>query len=628
MGALQDLARRLGVVASYTDQTGRERATSDATARALLTAMGLDPSDHLGDDAACAATLAATMAADAARVLPRWLVVDLDLPLVLPALADAGWRLTPERGEAVPGQGALIGPLSLGIHALDSGGQRCWLLAAPASLPEPPRGWGVTLPLYGLATAEAGGIGDYDDLARAVRAAATAGAGFVGVNPIHAGFPTDPASFSPYAPSSRGRFSTLHIAAGAATPPGAPLIDYAAIVRAQGAALEAAYAAWRPEPAFQAWRQMQGPALERFALHQALSDAHGPYWPDWPAKLHDADGDAALDFADRHADRVKFHCWLQWTADRQLAAVRAAGDGMAQGLYLDLAVGVHPAGAETWGAPHLFARGVSLGSPPDGFSADGQKWGLAPLLPAALADEGFRPLADILAAQFRHARMLRIDHILGFERTFWVPDDGAPGGYVVMPREALLAVARIEAARVGGTVVGEDLGNIPDGLDIALHAAGLLGCRVAMFEWTGEDDARAAKPPSAYVRRVLTSFGTHDLPTWEGWRVGRDLKLRHDLGSMDDAAFSRAMRARKVEVAALEALAGGAAPGDIHRLLARTPSLLVAVQIEDALGLGDQPNLPGTVHEHPNWRRRLPVGPDGLAEVLAPVAGLMRDADR
>lgn len=630
--ALAALARAMGVVPVYRDQMGGDRVTPPATTRTLLAAMGLDA----GTEAACEAALDDIARRDDGRALPAWLVVEQDTPAAVPGLDGIDWDLSAETGETSSGRGPGIGALPLGIHRLEARGAVCWLLSAPPSLPEPPRAWGLTLPLYGLATDR--GVGTYGDLARAVAAAGSAGAAFAGANPIHAGFPGDPQAFSPYAPSSRRRFSTLHIDAGADPGPPGDLVDYAAVLPAQTAALETSFAAAGLGADFADWRASQGEALELFALHQALAEAHGPYWRDWPETLHDPMGADVRAFAADHAERVTFHAWAQFTAEAQLGKVREAGNGMALGLYLDLAVGTHPSGAETWAQPHLFAAGVSLGAPPDEFSAEGQKWGLAPLIPAALAAEGFRPLAEILRAQLRHARLLRIDHILGFERTFWVPEAGGPGAYVQMPRHALLAVARIEAARVGATIVGEDLGNIPDGLGAALDASGLLGCRVAIFEMTddatGGDDPKAApgtvtvKPPDDYDRRVLTSFSTHDLPTFEGWRRGLDIDWRHRLGSIDDDAARRIHARRATEAAAFTAAAGGTSVDDMHRHLARTASLLVAVQAEDFLGLAEQANLPGTVHEHPNWRRRLPVAPDDLANALADTARIMRAEGR
>lgn len=624
---LTELSERLGILPDYLDMDRQRQETRPETRAALLRAMGVEPDQ-------AAAQLDALKAEETARALPMWQVVEADSAPVLPGIEGVEWRLELEDGTRREGRGGDLGPLPLGIHRLWVMGQYGWLLAAPPRLPDPAPAWGVTLPLYGLRTPEAGGVGSYRDLGDAVEGLGRAGAAFVGVNPIHAGFSTDPGAFSPYAPSSRRRFSTLHIEAGADATPG-DLIDYDRALPAQRAALEALWQARPPEPAFEAWREVEGSALRRFALHQALADEFGPYWPDWPAEYRDPTHPEVASFAEKHPDRLAFHAWLQWLAEGQLAEVRerTRAAGMPFGLYLDLAVGTHPAGAETWAEPDNFARGVSLGAPPDAFSPDGQTWGLAPLQPRALAEQGFRPLAETLRAQLRYAGLLRIDHILGFERTFWVPtgeDAGTPGGYVRMPKEALLAVARIEAARAGATIIGEDLGNIPEGLYRDLEASGILGCRVTMFEQWWDPGAPRFKPAEAYDTHALTSFGTHDLPPYRAWREGRDIDWREKLGSVTGEA-AEAMRARRAEeTLALEAVVGGADIQSVHGFLARTPSRLVAVQIEDILGLDTQPNLPGTVHDHPNWRRRLPVaaGELGRSPALQQTAQQMKTAGR
>lgn len=637
--ALAALAAAAGIAPGYHDLTGAWRPVEAETVRVLLAALGL----AARDDAAAAETLAGIEAAKAARALPEWVVVTAGLPAALqPRSTDgdaahgaADWALALEDGAVVEGraEGTLaLPPLPLGIHRLERAGHPTWILAAPESLPPPPRAWGVTLPLYGLRTEAEGGFGDYRDLADAVAGLGGLGASFVGINPIHAGFPADPSNFSPYAPSSRQRLNIAHIhAAGAAGTP-APLIDYALDLPAKFAALHAAFAAL-PEgerARFAAWRAESGPALERFATHQALSETFGAYWPDWPEAYRRPSAPPVAAFAAAHPDRVAFHAWLQFAAETQLAAVRETAEaaGMAYGLYLDLAVGTHPGGAETWGEPESFVRGVSLGAPPDAFAPNGQSWGIAPLNPRRLARTGFRALAEALRAQFRFAKLLRIDHILGFDRAFWVPEDrGIPGAYVAMPRAAMLAVARIEAARAGATVIGEDLGNVPDGLRADLAASGILGCRVAMFERWGDfpPEYRAA---ADYDENALAAFGSHDLPTWAGWRLGRDLDWWQRIGHMDEAAAQDARTRRGGEIAALEATIGGAGADDLHAFLGTSRSRLVALQAEDMLGLEEQPNLPGTIYEHPNWRRRLPVRAADLGTDprIAATAALMRAA--
>ena len=635
-GALRQLAHLTGIFDDYWDQKGNRRATGAQTDRALLTAMGF----AVATDAEAETALADYLAEEAARTLPHWLILAPGTPHS-EALASPGGdiRLIREDGseEHLPaGSAVTLPPLPVGIHVLTVDGRETTLLVAPPQIPLPERNWGVTLPLYGLRSTAEGGLGDYSDLATAVDALAAAGASFVGINPVHAGFSADLNAYSPYSPSHRRRLSVNHIALGADRPrTSGPLIDYADILVAHQKAREEQFAAFEAaggDAGFDAWVAAEGASLERFATHQALSEVHGAYWLDWPEELHDAYGPATLAFRASHPREIRLHAWLQWMAERQLQAVseRAAAAGMRFGLYLDLAVGTHPYGAETWSDGPFFAKGVSLGAPPDAFSADGQCWALAPFSPRALIASHFRPLAETLRRQMRFAKLLRIDHVLGFERAFWVPTlEDAPGTYVVMPREAMLAVVRIEAARAGATVVGEDLGNVPDGLQEAMSRSGLLGCRLAMFEQRSHADFRSA---DEYTEAALASFGSHDVPTWAGWRAATDVTLRHEFGSLTDQDYVNGLDWRRLEVEGFDRVAGAAGddPDPMHRFLGEVHSRLVAVQIEDILGVREQENLPGTVDIYPNWRRRLPVGAAALSghPAVERAAQIMKEAGR
>lgn len=597
--ALSRLAAAKGILPQYTDTTGAERVTDADTARALLQAFGLD----VDNPASIATELAQIQALDAARTGPLWMVCNLNETTDFSWINEKSWRLITDGGSQIEGRGAAEIPhLPLGIHELWIDGKKTVLLCAPKRLQTPLRSWGVMVPLWGLRGPRHGGLGDFRDLAETARAMGRGGAGFLGLNPVHAGFVTDPAAISPYQPSHRRRLNILHVPCDVAASTGS-LINYAAENAARRRDLDAQFADFLGDKRFDQFCAEGGPPLRRFAEHQALSELYGPYWTNWPTALR-APGDAATQQAP--AERVAFHLWAQWQAELGLAEAQAVGldAGLRLGLYLDLAVGTHPAGAETWEDRESFVRGASLGAPPDALGPQGQTWNLAPLHPDALISNSFQILADTLRQQFKHCGILRIDHILGFDRAFWVPDNGAAGAYVKMPRAALLAVARIEAARAGGIIVGEDLGVVPDGLRDDLAGSGILGCRLAMFERSDAGFTTA----DAYDEAAIASFSTHDLPTWHGWRNGVDLTTWRDIGVLGAADLDAAQLQRDADIRAFDAVLPSDVPNDtvaLHSFLAQTKTSLVAVQAETLEGRMEQPNLPGTVDEYPNWRRRL-----------------------
>ncbi len=624
--AFDRLCAHAGIIWRYKDGAGVARTAPSQTRRAMLAAMGFEA----GNKALAEAQLRELREIGSKRVLPPWHVADSAKPLRLGIRDCCEWQLVLESGEARRGtaiDAIDLGVLPAGYHSLSVGEEQTLLLCAPARLPLPPRGWGITAPLYGL---KPGGIGDYGDLAEAARVIGGHGAAFIGINPVHAGFPENPEAFSPYSPSSRRRFSTAHIAAGLPATADFGLIGYSKSLAEQKAALRRDFEADSNPALLDDFLRAEGAALHDFAVHQAISERYGAYWNTWPETFRNPRTPDVVRFANENPGEIRFHCWAQMTAERQLRQVAdaARSAGMNLGLYLDLAVGTHPYGAETWADRALFAEGISLGAPPDAFSSSGQVWGLAPIIPQRLAERGFAPLAETLRKQLAFAGLLRIDHILGFDRAYWAPD-GLPGAYVKMPRQAMLAVARIEASRAGAVIIGEDLGNVPRGLRTSLARSGILGCRVSMFErnWRGD---RSFIAPQDYEPRTIASFNTHDLPTWVGWRKGTDICWNRKLNRMSEADASAALAERRKDAAEFEHGAGGGSFEDLCRFLGRAGSRLVALQIEDILGLEDQPNLPGTVAEHPNWRRRLPVKVADLADEphLVAAAGLMSNANR
>jgi 4-alpha-glucanotransferase len=522
---------------------------------------------------------------------------------------------------------------------------------------------GVTAPLYGLRSMRNAGIGDFADLADFAVAIAAKGADFIGVNPVHALFPSQPLRISPYAPSSR-RFSNVLLIALDQVPEleGSPkarallesaevkavldrlraaeLVDYAAVTALKLAVLEALFATFLDLPpssprasAFQAFRDAGGQALERQARFEALAEhlLHGDpassEWRDWPEGFRSPEDPAVQAFAERHGERVTFYAYLQWLAASQLeqAQTRAVGAGMAIGLYLDLAVGVASDGAEAWSDQTALVDAVRIGAPPDDFNPGGQNWGLLPLSPAALKARAYRPFIDLLRQNMRHAGALRIDHVLGLARSFWMPaDQDVAGAYIRYPLRDLLGLIALESQRQRCVVIGEDLGTVPASLRTELADHGLLGCRLLYFE---RDQEGACNQAALYPKACIASIGTHDLPTLAGFWAARDIDVREQLGLY--AAPEQAGRDRQERRQTLKAFLRLLAEEDLlpegmnadqppsslpwtlvhalHSFLSRTPAALKAVQLEDAVGALDQPNLPGTVDQYPNWRRK--IGP-------------------
>jgi 4-alpha-glucanotransferase len=508
--------------------------------------------------------------------------------------------------------------------------------------------WGLTCQLYSLRSDRNWGIGDFEDLARLAELAAGTGADFIGVNPLHALFSAEPARFSPYSPSSRrflnplyiavDRFETIHAPdeAALAAVRAAELVDYPAVADLKRRAFEAEFAHFQAhdlgsgsarECAFLAFRRQRGAMLDDFALFEALSEhfaRQGQHcgWHCWPEAFRDKNNKAVRTFAKGHPDRVLFHAWLQWMAQEQLAMAqsRAKAAGMRIGLYLDLAVGVAPDGADTWCQPDVVLRGVRVGAPPDAFNANGQDWGLAPISPRALASDGARVFGQIIADATAAAGAVRIDHVMALTRLYLIAEGvpSADGAYVAFPFRQMLGAVSQASQQHGAIIIGEDLGTVPPGFRETLQETAILGYRVLFFEREGDGRFRQ---PQHYHREAMACISTHDLPTLSGWWAGTDIDDREALG-LDEAASAAAQRLqrsadRQLMMAALiEAGLISEVPEDtaelsqeiavaISRFLARTPCRLVALQLEDLAGMRDRANLPGTIDEHPNWRRRL-----------------------
>lgn len=673
-GALDKLARLAGILPEYHQIDGSLHACGPETACALLQAMGFSVA---GD-------------ADAAAVLTdletkQGTADGQDVVLLAPdERFDVGaddWRLTLEDGGEIGPAGAdraCLSGLPMGVHMLTTGMHERLVIVSPPVAPQllesagRERVWGIMATAYGFRSARNAGLGDYEDLAVAAEALAGSGAAFLGVNPLHDRGVAEQGA-SPYSPSSRTMLETRHIAVDcipeiAASPQAqtllaaaaerlasaraANLVDYAVAAKITLQALRAIYdvfvassGARRQE--FENWRAARHPDTTRQSVYEALSVRHGADWRRWPQSFQSPTSSKTKAFVDASADEIGFHEWRQWIAGGQLAAAqaRARAAGMGLGLYLDIAVGVRPGGAEIWANRKAFAVGASLGAPPDLLNSEGQRWDLAPFSPIGLRAECYRPFRQMLRTTMAHAGVVRIDHVIGFARSFWAPENGAPGGYVQFPLDVLLALTRLEAARAGCVVVGEDLGTVPDGLRDALDGSGLFGCAIMPFERHGD----GFEAPWDYRERTLASFGTHDLPPLDGWWEGIDLHTRRRLGHLDDdglaASQAERVRARVALCHLLQStwlLPKGRTPETppavldaplrdaIHTLLSRSASGLVAVSLDDIFGVTAQQNVPGTVAEEPNWRRKAPLTVEEMVQNsrIANIGRIMAAADR
>ncbi|MEU9557241.1 4-alpha-glucanotransferase [Streptomyces fumanus] len=651
---LTRLAELHGVAASYRPSPDR---TVPATATALtlaLAALGVDA----GDPAAVRASLAAREAELAARLLPPTVVhwSGGPVPDALAALPEGTrLRIDTEQGET------RAGPEDLppGVHRLtatapDGRTARAHLVVAPPRLPAPPgRSYGLLVQLYSLLSRRSWGMGDLGDLGELTSWAGRAlGAGFVQVNPLHAAVPGAPTDPSPYRPSSRRFPDPVHLriedipefayvadrdevralwqrAAGlrAEVLDKGALIDRDAVWALKREALEHV----RQVPlgpgrraAYCDYLAAQGQALEDHATWCALAEVHGSDWHRWPEALRDPRSAETAHARAALMDRIDFHSWLAWLTESQLtAAQRAAREaGMPLGVVHDLAVGVHPGGADAWAQREHFAAGMSVGAPPDAFNARGQDWGLPPWRPDRLAESGYAPYRDLLRALFRYAGALRIDHVMGLFRLWWVPEGHPPteGAYVRYDAEAMLAVLVLEASRAGAVVIGEDLGTVEPGVRETLRERGVLGTSVLWFERDWEGDGRPL-PPDRWREDCLATATTHDLPSTAARLTGEHVELRDRLGLLtrpaeEERAQAAADAGEWLDLLARLGLLRGTADGTgtpseeaaiqaVHRFLLATPARMVGVWLPDTVGDRRPQNLPGTSDQYPNWR--LPV---------------------
>ncbi len=639
--ALGQLARAHGILSHYRDMQGQERTASPDTMRALLAANSVAAeSDKLVRE-----SLEALRAVRKARKFPVEVIIESRKETKLTLGSFDSWQLRRDEAREVLASGRAADTIALpalasDVYTLEVGHsairETIRVIAAPTRAPSVPdqtqltRIWGVNLALYGLRSSRNAGLGDYADLADMARIAGQIGADFTGTNPLHAMGHSSKA-FSPYSPSHRGFLNTGHIALDAI--PGlenapvadrilsaedaemahlrsAQFVDYdrqrtihRRVLAALYDAFQAGATVWALD-ALSSFAKERGSDLARFARFEAVADQHGPNWREWPN----------LAGTTRDDDCADFHVWLQWVADRQLGSAQRAAreNGMSLGLCLDLAVGARRDGAESWCDREVIARGVSVGAPPDHLNPKGQNWSISAYSPRGLAAQNYRPFRRLLAATMRHAGVVRIDHVLGLSRSFWIPDDGSPGGYVRHPFDALLAILKIEAERHGTVVIGEDLGLAPSGFRKTMRSHGIYGYCVMQYE---RDRNRRLKPASRASKQVLACFSTHDTPTVRGFETGRDIDRWESLGWIDKQETVRARAQRGKDVADLaERCPDDGFNATVHKLLARSPSTMVAAQLDDILEHAEAQNLPGTTDEHVNWRRRYCVAVEELAK--------------
>jgi 4-alpha-glucanotransferase len=586
-----------GIDDGYEDALGGWHAAPEATRSALLSAMGLDAG---GTRPPAGAPV---------RVLrPRQA-----MPLQGPA------ELKLEDGTVLRVTTTLPPDLPLGYHELLplDGGASVDLIVSPGRcyLPANWCRWGWSAQLFALRSGESWGIGDLADLRRLARwSSQEAGAGILLINPLHAATPILPQQSSPYFPSSRRYRNLLYLHiedVPGATEAGTDLerlvkagqalnrerhIDRDAIVGLKMQALEHLWSRFPGDPMFEHYCAEQGEDLRQFAAFCVLAEHYGRRWRDWPEAYRRSDAPAVARFAADRADRMRFHQWLQWLLDAQLS--RAAAE---LPLMQDLPIGVDPDGADAWVWQDLLATDVTVGVPPDEYNTLGQDWRLPPFIPQKLRAAAYRPFRQIIQATLRHAGGLRIDHVMGLFRLYWIPQSADPrmGAFVRYPAEDLLAIVALESHRARAFIVGEDLGPVEKAAQAQLAAHRILSYRLLWFE---------TEPPARYPELALAAITTHDLPTIAGLWTGADLQSQYDLGLRPNEAGLHDIRQRLRTMTGLpesapvhEVIVGA------HQLLAEAPSIVVTATLEDAMAVEERPNMPNTTTAWPNWSLALPL---------------------
>jgi 4-alpha-glucanotransferase len=696
--ALRDLARAAGVQVDWENYEGKPREVAPGGLRSILSALGY-PCASPGeiDD-----SMARLRPEPGVAGLPPLITAEEGAPtrlalhggeaprsalLLMETGGERDVRLHPYRnGVELP---VISDP---GYHRLMIGDRAIVLAVAPSRaasagdlilggpsedgepLGPEPRPWGIAAQVYGLRRGGDGGIGDLENVALLAESAARAGADMLALSPLHALFTAEPHRYSPYSPSTRLFLNPLYAApallfgadrvaqaaqdAGVAPElarlEGLPLVDWPAAAEAKLTLLRALFgqffAGAGNDAALQAdfarFRADGGTLLADHAVFEALQaervrhdPRHGD-WRAWPADLQNPRGPAIAAFAEANRREVLFHQFLQWVAERSLSRAqdRARAAGMRIGLIADLAVGMDPAGSHAWSRPQDILRRLAIGAPPDLFNRRGQGWGITSFSPHALRRTGFAPFIATLRAALRNAGGVRIDHAMGLQRLWLVPDgaSAADGAYLSYPLTDMLRLLALESQRHRAVVIGEDLGTVPDGFRPAMDTHGLHGMRVLWFERQKDSFV----PPARWDEAAAAMTSTHDLPTAAGWWTGADIALREEHGQLADQKQADLQAERESDKAALwdaivaAGIAGGDPPADTDsfvlaalEFVASSACRLCLLPLEDVLAETEQPNLPGTIDEHPNWRRRQQTETESLLDDPA-VTDRLRAVDR
>jgi len=658
---LEILASRAGLAVDWIDANGRPQHVQPDALRAVLKGLG-HPADT---DAEIEASLVELEQAQQSKHLPPLLTVDSGASLDLARYfePDTLCRVHLEQGETLElrldGNAVLPGVIALGYHQVQINDQTFTLAVAPTHCysvaeavdSQPARAWGISAQLYGLRRLNDGGFGDTLALEHLARAAAERGADALAISPMHAMFSADPQRYSPYSPSSRLFLNSLYAspacilgerevrnaieALGIADElhdlEQLDLIDWPAAAQAKQRLLRALYEDFRhghhPQHAdFLSFRQTGGEALEnhcRFEAVQAMRAAAGESldWRHWPAEWRTPQSPALAKFAEEHREEIGFYAFAQWLIARCLerAQQAARGSGMGVGLIADLAVGADGGGSQAWSRQDELLADLTVGAPPDILNRAGQGWGISAFSPEGLKRHGFRAFIEMLRANFAHAGGLRIVHVMGLQRLWVIPMDASPkeGAYLYYPVDDMLRLLALESHRHQAIVLGEDLGTVPDGLREKLIGRSILGMRVLLFE-QGHDGQ--FKPILDWPDNALATTSTHDLPTLNGWWHSRDIDWNIQLGLIDAPTVEQWSEHRLRERQALRQALSHDPQNFVDeirnetdhmidasvRYLGHTRAPLVLLPLEDALGIEEQANLPGTTDTHPNWRRRLP----------------------